>query len=152
MKLGTLLLGQKVIKHVVLVNRSPLDLSFTLLFNTTMLLDPKVGITHTMIISGLHTVIYSNIAYSPLHLQDLSFSPSSELNLKASGGSCNVEIQFSPRQLIPPFIAELQAKCAGLLHPLLTIHGCCQVGCKVNFTRQIIHIVINYGPGSGGTI
>uniref|UniRef100_A0A8D0AXJ9 HYDIN axonemal central pair apparatus protein n=1 Tax=Sander lucioperca TaxID=283035 RepID=A0A8D0AXJ9_SANLU len=57
---------------------------------------------------------------------DLSFSPVGELNLKASVGSCNVEIQFSPHQHIPPFSAELQAEFAGLLHPLLTIQGCCQ--------------------------
>ncbi|KAK9517107.1 hypothetical protein VZT92_024999 [Zoarces viviparus] len=59
-------------------------------------------------------------------VRDLSFSPAGELNLKASVGSCNVEIQFSPRQRTPPFTAELQAKFAGLLHPLLTIQGCCQ--------------------------
>ncbi|XP_040894088.1 hydrocephalus-inducing protein homolog [Toxotes jaculatrix] len=97
-KLGSLMLGQKVKKQVVLVNRSPADLSFTLLLNTNKPLDPK----------------------------DLSVSPAGELNLKASGGSCNVEIQFSPRQHIPPFKAELQAEFAGLLHPLLTIQGCCQ--------------------------
>ncbi|TDH09205.1 hypothetical protein EPR50_G00084380 [Perca flavescens] len=97
-KLGSLMLGQKVKKQVVLVNRSPLDLSFTLLLNTNTPLDPR----------------------------DLSFSPVGELNLKASVGSCNVEIQFSPHQHIPPFSAELQAEFAGLLHPLLTIQGCCQ--------------------------
>ncbi|XP_049928998.1 hydrocephalus-inducing protein homolog isoform X2 [Epinephelus moara] len=98
-KLGSLMLGQKVKKQVVLVNRSPLDLSFTLLLNTNTQLDPR----------------------------DLSFSPAGELNLKASGGSCVVEIQFSPRQHMPPFSAELQAELLGLLHPLLTIQGCCQV-------------------------
>ncbi|XP_031731518.1 hydrocephalus-inducing protein homolog isoform X1 [Anarrhichthys ocellatus] len=97
-KLGSLVLGQKVKKQVVLVNRSPLDLSFTLLLNTNTPLDPR----------------------------DLSFSPAGELNLKASVGSCNVEIQFSPRQHTPPFTAELQAEFAGLLHPLLTIQGCCR--------------------------
>ncbi|XP_053175951.1 hydrocephalus-inducing protein homolog [Scomber japonicus] len=97
-KLGSLLVGQKVKKQVVLVNRSPLDLSFTLQLNTNTLLDPG----------------------------DLSFSPAGELNLKAGGGSCTVEIKFSPRQPISPFKAELQAECAGLLHPLLTIQGCCQ--------------------------
>ncbi|XP_045894223.1 hydrocephalus-inducing protein homolog [Micropterus dolomieu] len=97
-KLGSLMLGQKVKKQVVLVNRSPLDLSFTLVLNTN----------------------------TPLDSRDLSFSPAGDLNLKASGGSCNVEIQFTPRQHIPPFTAELQAEFAGLLHPLLTIQGCCQ--------------------------
>ncbi|XP_034061831.1 LOW QUALITY PROTEIN: hydrocephalus-inducing protein homolog [Gymnodraco acuticeps] len=98
-KLGSLMLGQKVKKQVVLVNRSLLDISFTLMLNTN----------------------------TPLDLRDLSFSPAGEQSLKASVGSCNVEIQFSPRQHIPPFSAELQAEVAGLLLPLLTIQGCCQV-------------------------
>ncbi|XP_070763174.1 hydrocephalus-inducing protein homolog [Enoplosus armatus] len=97
-KLRSLMLGQKVKKQVVLVNRSPVGLSFTLQLNTNPPLDPR----------------------------DLSFSPAGELNLKAGGGSCDVEIQFSPRQHIPPFTAELQAELAGLLHPLLTVQGCCQ--------------------------
>ncbi|KAM7396206.1 hypothetical protein PAMP_019263 [Pampus punctatissimus] len=108
-KLGSLLLGQKVKKQVVLVNRSPLDLSFTLLLNTNTPLDPG----------------------------DLSFSPAGELNLKAGGGSCNVEIKFTPRQHISPFKAELQAECAGLLHPLLTIQGCCQ-GVEVQLDQDYL--------------
>ncbi|XP_022605572.1 hydrocephalus-inducing protein homolog [Seriola dumerili] len=96
-KLGSLMLGQTVKKQVVLVNRSPLDLTFTLLLNT----------------------------YTPLDPKDLSFCPAGEQKLKASG-SCNVSIQFSPRQHVRPFKAELQAEFAGLLHPLLTIEGCCQ--------------------------
>ncbi|XP_010765598.1 hydrocephalus-inducing protein homolog [Notothenia coriiceps] len=98
-KLGSLMLGQKVKKQVVLVNRSLLDISFTLMLNTN----------------------------TPLDLRDLSFSPAGKQSLKASVGSCNVEIQFSPHQHIPPFSAELQAEVAGLLLPLLTIQGCCQV-------------------------
>uniref|UniRef100_UPI003AADF4DB hydrocephalus-inducing protein homolog n=1 Tax=Centroberyx gerrardi TaxID=166262 RepID=UPI003AADF4DB len=97
-KLGSLLLGQKVKKQVVLVNNSPSDLTFTLLLNTHTQLDPG----------------------------DLSFSPAAELTLKASGGRCVVEIEFSPHQHISPFTAELQAECVGLLRPLLTMQGCCQ--------------------------
>ncbi|KAK5867885.1 hypothetical protein PBY51_012341 [Eleginops maclovinus] len=106
-KLGSLMLGQKVKKQVVLVNRSPLDLSFTLVLNTNTPLDPR----------------------------DLSFSPAGEQSLKASVGSCNVEIQFSPRQHIPPFSAELQAEVAGLLHPLLIVTGCCQ-GVEVHLDQE----------------
>ncbi|XP_041651130.1 hydrocephalus-inducing protein homolog [Cheilinus undulatus] len=97
-KLGSLMIGQKVKKRVALVNHSVLDLSFTLLLSTSIPFDQK----------------------------DLSFSPAGELTLKARGGSCNVEIQFSPHQHIPPFSAELQAEFPGLLHPLLTIQGCCK--------------------------
>lgn len=59
--------------------------------------------------------------------QDLYFSPAGELPLKLSRGSCAVQIHFSPHQRIRPFIAELQAKCLGLIQPLLTIQGSCQV-------------------------
>ncbi|GAA6221266.1 hydrocephalus-inducing protein homolog [Lates japonicus] len=104
--LGSLMVGQKVKKQVALVNRSPLDLSFTLLLKTNTTLDSK----------------------------DLSFSPEGELNLKARGG-CNVEIQFSPHQHIPSFKADLQAEFAGLLHPLLTIQGCCQ-GVEVHLDQD----------------
>ncbi|XP_054864966.1 hydrocephalus-inducing protein homolog [Amphiprion ocellaris] len=97
-KLGSLTLGQKVKKQVVLVNRSSLDLSFTLTLNTN----------------------------TPLDLKDLCVTPAGELKLKSNGGSCNTEIQFSPRQHVVPFTAELQAEFAGLVLPLLTIEGCCQ--------------------------
>ena len=138
------MLGQKVKRQVVLVNRSTLDVSFTLLLNTNTSLDSRVGNTHTD--SHTDTFIYvSNTKYSPLlslflflfilllllHLQDLSFTPTGEVGLKANGGSCTVEIQFLPRQHIAPFSAELQADFAGLLHPLVTIQGCCQVRCKL---------------------
>ncbi|XP_029009061.1 hydrocephalus-inducing protein homolog isoform X2 [Betta splendens] len=97
-KLGSVMLGQKIKKQIVVVNRSLLDLSFSLVLSTNTPLDPK----------------------------DLTISPLGELSLNASGGSCKVEIQFSPRQHIAPFTAELQAQFAGLFHPLLTIQGCCQ--------------------------
>ncbi|XP_034444093.1 hydrocephalus-inducing protein homolog [Hippoglossus hippoglossus] len=112
-KLGSLMLGQKVKKQVVLVNRSRTELSFTLLLHSDTPLDPK----------------------------DLSFSPAGKLSLKARGGSCKVEIQFSPRQHIPLFKAELQAELSGLLHPLLTIQGCCH-GVEVRLDQD--HLA--FGP------
>ncbi|KAM9376113.1 hydrocephalus-inducing protein-like [Pholidichthys leucotaenia] len=98
-KLGSLTVGQKVKRNVVLVNRSTLDLLFTLVLSTNSPLEPK----------------------------DLSFSPFGQLKLRSNGDSCNVDIQFSPHQPIPPFTAELQAEIAGFVLPLVTIEGCCQV-------------------------
>ncbi|XP_061629909.1 hydrocephalus-inducing protein homolog [Phyllopteryx taeniolatus] len=98
-KLGNLTPGEKVMKRVQLVNRSILDISFTLQ------LDRKK--TH-------------------METKDLSFSPVAELYLKALQGSCNVEILFTPNQRISPFTAELQAEIDSYLHPLLAIQGCCQ--------------------------
>lgn len=129
-KLGSLMLGQKVKKQVVLVNRSPVEISFTLLLNTNTLPEPRVGNTHTHTQTVINGAAASSSSSSLLHLhvliQDLSISPASQLRLKA-GASCNVEIQFSPRQHMPPFTAELLAEFAGLSHPLLTIQGCCRV-------------------------
>lgn len=147
------MLGQKVKKEVVLVNRSTLDVSFTLLLNTNTTLDSRVGNTHThtLILSSTWTIL--NILLFLylflfilliLHLQDLSFTPAGELSLKANGGSCTVEIQFLPRQHIAPFSAELQAEFAGLLHPLVTIQGCCQVHCKLSFTFLFLQSLISF--------
>ncbi|XP_077372587.1 hydrocephalus-inducing protein homolog [Festucalex cinctus] len=98
-KLGNLTPGQRVVKRVQLVNRSILDVSFTLQLETNKpIIDAK----------------------------DLSFSPETELSLKAFQGSCNVEILFTPQQRISAFTAELQAEIDSYLHPLLTIQGCCQ--------------------------
>ncbi|XP_043979545.1 hydrocephalus-inducing protein homolog [Gambusia affinis] len=98
MKLGCLALGQKVNKQVILANDSLLDLSFTL----TLTSDP------------------------PLEPKDLSVSPLGDQKLKAGGGSCKLQIQFSPQQHIAHFSAELQAEFKGFFHPLLTIEGCCK--------------------------
>ncbi|XP_015258081.1 PREDICTED: hydrocephalus-inducing protein homolog [Cyprinodon variegatus] len=106
-KLGSLTLGQKVNKQLVLINRSLSDISFTLALKTN----------------------------TPLDSKDLSIIPAGELILKSGGGSCNVEIQFSPQHCIPPFSAELQAKFASFSHPLLTIEGCCK-GVEVHLDRN----------------
>ncbi|KAM4733696.1 hydrocephalus-inducing protein homolog isoform 3-T4 [Anableps anableps] len=98
LKLGSVELGQRVNKQIVLVNNSLLDLSFTLTLNINSLLDQK----------------------------DLCVSPAGELSLRSDGGSCKVQIQFSPSQQVPPFYAELQAKLASFFLPLLTIEGCCK--------------------------
>ncbi|XP_025999986.1 hydrocephalus-inducing protein-like isoform X2 [Astatotilapia calliptera] len=108
-KLGPLKLGQKMKKQVVLVNRSSIDLSCTLMLSTD----------------------------TPIDQKDLCFSPEGELKLKSSGGSCNVQIHFSPHQCIRPFIAELQAKCLGLIQPLLTIQGSCQ-GVEVQLDQDCL--------------
>ncbi|XP_025759455.1 hydrocephalus-inducing protein homolog isoform X1 [Oreochromis niloticus] len=108
-KLGPLKLGQKMKKQVVLVNRSSIDLSCTLMLSTD----------------------------TPIDQKDLSFSPEGELKLKSSGGSCNVQIHFSPHQRIRPFTAELQAKCLGLIQPLLTIQGSCQ-GVEVQLDQDCL--------------
>lgn len=70
MKLGSLLLGQKVKKQVALVNRSPSDISFSLLLNTHTPLDPRVGNTRT------HTGIHTSHTYTLLYISILFLSSS----------------------------------------------------------------------------
>ncbi|KAM3592002.1 uncharacterized protein V6R79_011190 [Siganus canaliculatus] len=96
-KLGSLVVGQKVKRTMVLVNRSSLAVSFTLQ------LQPK----------------------PPLERRELSVSPAGELTMKARVGSQKVEIQFTPLQHIPPFTTKLQADFQGWSHPLLTLQGSC---------------------------
>lgn len=48
LKLGSVMLGQKGKKQVVVVNRSSLDLSFTMVLNTNTPLDPKVCSTYAL--------------------------------------------------------------------------------------------------------
>lgn len=74
-------------------------------------------------------------------LQDLSLSPAGELKLKSNGGLCTVELQFSPRQHLPPFTAKLQADFAGFLHPLLTIQGSCQVNRDVHVLSTFFNFI-----------
>ncbi|KAJ0029583.1 hypothetical protein NQD34_004580, partial [Periophthalmus magnuspinnatus] len=105
---GSLTLGKKVKKRVVLVNRSSVSLSFSLHLNSNIPLDPK----------------------------DLSVMPTGQLNLKA-GESCAAEIQFSPQKHVPKFTVELQAETLGLLHPLLSIKGSCQ-GVQVHLDQNHI--------------
>nr|XP_057932234.1 hydrocephalus-inducing protein homolog isoform X2 [Doryrhamphus excisus] len=97
-KLGTVLLGQKAIKRVHLVNQSVLGLPFTLQMETKTPLDPKT----------------------------LSISPAGQQYINANGGSCIIEIRFTPYQRIPPFTADLLAGIQGYSHPLVTIQGCCK--------------------------
>ncbi|XP_061578790.1 hydrocephalus-inducing protein homolog [Cololabis saira] len=99
-KVGTLALGQKMKKQVALLK------------NTT----------------GSKGKRQNKHATTKQHVlkQRLIIIPARGLTLKASGGSCEVKILFSPGHFLPPFTAELHADSAGLLLPLLTVHGCCQ--------------------------
>lgn len=84
----------------------------------------------------------------PLVLQDLSISQTGDLNLRAGGGSCLVDILFSPHQRLPAFTAELQAQCAGVSYPLLTLQGSCPVQLTV-FLNVDVWMVLGSQLGSG---
>ncbi|XP_069073573.1 hydrocephalus-inducing protein homolog [Pleurodeles waltl] len=97
---GALSAGQSLKKVVPIVNHSIASITFSLGItpNLPVLQDPKV----------------------------LSVSPSTELTLKSQGGSCKVEVTFSPKCRIPPFAEEVMLECAGISRPLFVLRGCCQ--------------------------
>uniref|UniRef100_A0A8C8S7Z5 HYDIN n=1 Tax=Pelusios castaneus TaxID=367368 RepID=A0A8C8S7Z5_9SAUR len=99
-KFGALSIGQTMKKTVTIVNNSIALLTFNLTFMFTVpeLLESKV----------------------------LSMSPCSDITLKPRGGTCSVEVTFSPWCRIPPFAEEVMLECLGLLCPFFVVRGCCQ--------------------------
>ncbi|XP_056138426.1 hydrocephalus-inducing protein homolog [Lampris incognitus] len=79
----------------------------------------------TFIINGCAKKVVEVLGQG-IEMKVLTFTPAGELTLKAHKGRCVAEIQFSPRQRMSAFTAELQAECMGTLFSLLTICGCCQ--------------------------
>ncbi|XP_062997557.1 hydrocephalus-inducing protein homolog [Elgaria multicarinata webbii] len=56
----------------------------------------------------------------------LTMSPSSEVTLQPNGGSCRVEVTFSPKSRVLPFTEEVLLDCQGILRTLFAVQGCCQ--------------------------
>ncbi|KAG7468631.1 hypothetical protein MATL_G00145140 [Megalops atlanticus] len=98
--LGAIQVGQKSKRSIPLVNNSPVALTFSLLLSPS-----------------LEAMLAAKV---------LSVSPAGEVTLRASGGRCVVELQFSPRQRMAPFREELQLECLGTVRPLLVARGSCQ--------------------------
>ncbi|XP_074864560.1 hydrocephalus-inducing protein homolog isoform X2 [Carettochelys insculpta] len=110
-KLGVLSVGQMMKKCVTIVNNSVAFLTFNLAFMFTVpeLLDSKV----------------------------LTLSPSSDITLKPKGGTCSVEVTFSPKCRIPRFTEEVMLECMGLLRSFFVVQGCCQ-GIEVTLDQDHI--------------
>ncbi|KAJ8332018.1 hypothetical protein SKAU_G00429950, partial [Synaphobranchus kaupii] len=109
--LGVIQVGQKTKRMIPLVNTSPVPLTFFLTSSLSLdaLLDSKV----------------------------LSVSPAGEVTLQGSGGRCLVEVQFCPKQRMPPFREELQLECLGTVRPLLVLKGCCQ-GLEISLDQDYV--------------
>lgn len=69
--------------------------------------------------------------------QVLTMSPSGEITLKPQGGTCHVEVMFSPKSRILPFSEEVLLECQGVLHALFIVQGCCQ-GIEVHLDQDHI--------------
>uniref|UniRef100_A0A8C3T1C3 HYDIN axonemal central pair apparatus protein n=1 Tax=Chelydra serpentina TaxID=8475 RepID=A0A8C3T1C3_CHESE len=111
MKLGVLSVGQTMKKTVTIVNNSVALLTFNLTFMFTVpeLLESKV----------------------------LSLSPSSDITLKPKGGTCSIEVTFSPKCRVPQFTEEVMLECMGLLRSFFVVRGCCQ-GIEVSLDQDHI--------------
>uniref|UniRef100_A0A8D0GGN3 HYDIN protein n=1 Tax=Sphenodon punctatus TaxID=8508 RepID=A0A8D0GGN3_SPHPU len=111
LKFGALSIGQTLKKTVIIANNSVSPLTFNLIFMSSVpeLQDSRV----------------------------LSLSPSSEITLKPKGGSCHVEVNFSPKNRIPQFTEEVLVECIGILRSLFVVRGCCQ-GIEVSLDQEHI--------------
>ncbi|NXF97015.1 HYDIN protein, partial [Eubucco bourcierii] len=108
-RLGALSIGQVVKKEVTIANNSAAPLTFNLSLMTT---------TPELQENGV-----------------LSLSPSNKLSLKGRGGSCKVEVTFSPKCRIRPFTEEVLLECRGLVCPLFVVQGSCQ-GIQVSLEQE----------------
>lgn len=67
----------------------------------------------------------------------LSVRPSSEISLKANGGTCDVTLTFAPTCRVPQFSEELTLECQGSSQPLLVMTGCCH-GLEVGLDSEYV--------------
>ncbi|KAL8194575.1 UNVERIFIED_CONTAM: hypothetical protein K2H54_025175 [Gekko kuhli] len=109
LKFGAVPPGHTVKKTVTLVNNSVCFVSFNLSFMSIVpeLQEAKV----------------------------LTMSPSSEICLKSKGGTCRVEVTFSPKSRVLQFTEEVLLECHGTLQSLFVVQGCCQ-GIEVSLDQN----------------
>ncbi|XP_053127193.1 hydrocephalus-inducing protein homolog isoform X2 [Hemicordylus capensis] len=65
----------------------------------------------------------------------LTMSPFSDIILKPKGGSCHVEVTFSPKGRILHFTEEVLIECQGILRSFFVVQGCCQ-GIEVSLDQE----------------
>lgn len=99
--LGALRIGERVTKSVKLVNRSPVEVQFS------------VNILPSL---------------SDLMMQDnaLTVSPSSVITLPPNGGTYTVQVVFAPTARVQQFSEEVILEASGIAQPLFMVSGCCQ--------------------------
>ena len=78
---GALRVGQTNQRNLKLVNRSPAPITFTLAITPAVVALQQANI--------------------------LTINPSTEITLRANGGSCGVELTFKPKTRIPHFTEEV---------------------------------------------
>lgn len=91
---GALRVGQTNQWNLKLVNRSPAPITFTLAITPAVVALQQANI--------------------------LTINPSTEITLRANGGSCGVELTFKPKTRIPHFTEEVSTSLAFYVLPLKT--------------------------------
>ena len=83
---GALRVGESIKRTVPVINNSPAPLSFT------------------VVITPLSSILQQlpNV---------LSLAPTKEIYLKPKGGTCNLDLVFTPKCRIPQFTEEVKARC-----------------------------------------
>lgn len=84
---GALRVGQTSQRNLKLVNRSPAPITFTLAITPSVVALQQANI--------------------------LTINPSTEITLRANGGSCGVELTFKPKTRIPHFTEEVSSNKGG---------------------------------------
>ncbi|XP_009976302.1 PREDICTED: hydrocephalus-inducing protein-like, partial [Tauraco erythrolophus] len=107
--LGALSIGQTVKKTVTIVNNSTAPVRFKLSLISTIPELQEAGV--------------------------LSLNPTKEIRLKAEGGTCKVEVTFSPKCRIQPFTEEVMLQCRGLVRSLFVVRGSCR-GIHVSLDQE----------------
>ncbi|XP_033625714.1 hydrocephalus-inducing protein homolog [Asterias rubens] len=109
---GALRVGESIKRTVPVINNSPAPLSFT------------------VVITPLSSILQQlpNV---------LSLAPTKEIYLKPKGGTCNLDLVFTPKCRIPQFTEEVMLECAGLSQPLFVVAGSCQ-GIDISLDQESI--------------
>ncbi|XP_013405663.1 hydrocephalus-inducing protein [Lingula anatina] len=108
---GALRVNQVVKKVIPIVNNSPAPISFNL------------------------TITPNNMALQDASI--LNWSPKNNITLEPKGGTCKVEVTFSPKTRITQFTEEVLLECAGMNQPLFVITGSCQ-GVEISLDNDAI--------------
>ncbi|XP_014872340.1 hydrocephalus-inducing protein-like [Poecilia latipinna] len=143
---GKILLHKKDSRGIMMVNKTVLPLSWMLQGLETLgdefVVPQDQGVIQPNSCCPLCVEFKARkpVVKKILRLEDLTVSPLGEMKLKSCGGSCKLQIQFSPQQHIAPFSVALQAEFKGFFHHLLTIEGCYKLSDDIRYENLFCFI------------
>lgn len=110
-KFGALREKQVIKKQIPLVNNSPSPITFQLSCTPTTAELQEEGV--------------------------LKVHPTQAITLQPRGGTCKVDVVFSPKKRVPQFTEEVMLECAGMFQPVFVITGCCH-GIQIDLDTEAI--------------